>query len=103
MITLCIRYSLNPNKLSDFRTYVEAELDPIRRSGGSPVEYFLPTDFSGPTNEALGLVDLPSLAAYEDYRAKLASDPEHKKNAERLEQSGVIISMNRSIIKRVAK
>lgn len=100
MITLCIRYTLDPNKIADFKAYVEAELDPIRRSGGDVIGYFLPTDFSGPTNEALGLIDLPNLAVYEQYRAALASDPEHKKNAARLEQSGVIVSMNRSIISR---
>src|ERR1700746_1771744 len=101
MITLAIRYTINPNKLSDFKTYIDAELEPIRRSGGKVVGYFLPTDFSGPTNEALGLIELPTLAAYEQYRAALADDPEHKKNVARLEQSGAIVSMNRSIIRRV--
>jgi hypothetical protein len=101
MITLSIRYTIDPNKLSDFKTYIDAELEPIRRSGGKVVGYFLPTDFSGPTNEALGLIELPTLAAYEQYRAALADDPEHKKNVARLEQSGAIVSMNRSIIRRV--
>ncbi len=102
MITLAIRYTIDPNKLSDFKIYVDAELEPIRRSGGKIVGYFLPTDFSGPTNEALGLIDLPTLADYEQYRAALANDPEHKKNAARLEQSGAVVSMNRSIIRRVS-
>jgi NIPSNAP protein len=101
MITLSIRYTIDPNKLSDFKSYVDAELEAIRRSGGKVLGYFLPTDFSGPTNEALGLIDLPTLAAYEQYRAALANDPEHKKNVARLEQSGVILSMNRAIIQRV--
>ena len=68
MVTLCIRYDFNPDKLADFRAYVEAEQGPIERSGGRIVGYFLPTDFAGPTNEAMGLIDLPSLAAYEQYR-----------------------------------
>jgi hypothetical protein len=34
MITLCIRYTFNPDKLPDFKTYVEAEQGPIQRSGG---------------------------------------------------------------------
>jgi len=101
MITLSIRYTIDPNKLSDFKSYVDAELEVIRRSGGKILGYFLPTDFSGPTNEALGLIDLPTLAAYEQYRAALANDSEHKKNVARLEQSGVILSMNRAIIQRV--
>ena len=101
MLTLAIRYTLNPNKLTDFKAYVEAEQEPIRRSGGEILGYFLPTEFSGPTNEALGLIDLPDLGAYERYRTKLANDPDHKKYVARLEQSGVIVAMNRSIIQRV--
>jgi len=101
MITLSIRYTLNPNKLSDFKAYADAEQEPIRRSGGKIVGYFLPTDFSGPTNEALGLIELPSLAAYEQYRKALADDPEHKKNVAQLEQSGVVMAMNRSMIQRM--
>jgi len=67
MITLCIRYTLNPNRLADFKAYVAAELDVIRRSGGETLGYFLPTDFAGPTNEAFGLIDFRTLAAYEQY------------------------------------
>ena len=33
MFTLSIRYTLNPNKLNEFKTYVEAEQGPIRDSG----------------------------------------------------------------------
>src|SRR5580704_17784456 len=100
MITLFLRYTFNPNKIRDFRSYVDTELEPIRRSGGQVIGYFLPTDFAGPTNEACGLIDFESLAAYEIYRATLANDPEHKTNAAQLEESGVIISVNRSLIRR---
>ena len=100
MITLCIRYVFNPDHLADFRAYVEAEQPVIERSGGKIVGYFLPTDFAGPTNEAMGLIDLPSLAAYEQYRQRLADDPDHKKNIGRLEESGAAVAMNRSIIRR---
>ena len=101
MITLCIRYTLNPNKLADFKTYVNAELDPIRRSGGNTLGYFLPTDFAGPSNEALGLIDFQTLAEYEQYRGALANDPDHKENVARFERSGAIVAMNRSFIERV--
>ena len=100
MITLYLRYTIDPNRLDDFKAYVDAELGPIRRSGGQVIGYFLPTDFAGPTNEACGLIDFQSLAAYERYREALANDPEHKKNAARLQESGVIVLVNRSIIKR---
>jgi NIPSNAP len=101
MLTLCIRYIIDPNRVAHFRTYVEAELQAIRRSGGKIVGYFLPTDFAGPTNEAYGLISFSSLAGYEKYRRALAADPLHRKNAAALERSGVIVAMNRSIIEQV--
>ena len=102
MITLCIRYTFNPDKLADVRTYFEAEQGAIERCGGRIVGYFLPTDFAGPTNEAIGLIDLPSLAAYETYRKVLADDPESQRNIARLATAGAGVTMNRSIIRRVA-
>lgn len=101
MITLCIRYTFNPEKLTDFRAYVEAEQEVIERSGGRILGYFLPTDFAGATNEATGLIDLPSLSAYERYRETLAADPGHKKNIARLMTSGAQVAMTRSIVQRV--
>jgi len=103
MFTLCIRYTLNPNRLADFRIYTDAEMDPIRRSGGKIVGYFLPTEFAGPTNEAFGLIEFATLSDYERYRGQLAADAAHKENVSRLEQSGAVLAMNRSFIQRVAQ
>src|SRR5438105_3567805 len=64
MITLYIRYTLDPNKLRDFETYAKALSTPIERCGGVPAGYYLPTKFAGPVNAAVGLIDFPSLAAY---------------------------------------
>ena len=63
MFTLCIHYTIDPNKLADFRKYAEVEQAPIRRSGGQIVGYFLPTDYAGPTNEAYGLIGSAGLRA----------------------------------------
>ena len=101
MLTLCIRYKFNPEKIADIRRYFEEEQPVIERCGGRIVGYFLPTDFAGATDEAIGLIDLPSLAVYEDYREALAADPEHKGNIARLEHSGAQVAMNRSFIRRV--
>ena len=101
MITLYLRYTIDPNKLSDFAEYAAAEQVPIRESGGSILGYFLPTDFAGPTNEGFGLIDFPSLADYEVYRAKLADHPLHKQNAAKLESTGALLSIQRSLIRRV--
>jgi hypothetical protein len=78
MITLLLRYTIDPNKLADIKAYAEAELRPIRESGGNIIGYYLPTDFAGATNEAFGVIEFASLADYEVYRAKLAAHPLHK-------------------------
>ena len=100
MYTLCIRYTLDPNKIRAFRTYVENESNVIREAGGAIVGYFLPTDFAGPTNIAYGLIDFGSLAAYEAYREALADHPAHKRNVAELEGAAAIILMERSIVSR---
>jgi hypothetical protein len=83
--------------LSDIEAYAEAELTPIE-SGDKIVGYYLPTDFAGATNEAFGIIDFPSLAGYEVYRAKLAAHPLHKQYVEKLERSGALLSIQRSLV-----
>jgi hypothetical protein len=100
MYTLCIRYTLDPNRLKHFRDYVEHELEAIRNAGGKIVGYWLPTDFAGPTHIAYGLIDFLSLASYEEYRKALANDPLHQRNAEELTRSGAVLNTERSIIQR---
>jgi hypothetical protein len=101
MITLHLRYTIDPNKISDIRNYVEAEQKPITECGGNIIGYFLPTDFAGATNEVFGIIDFPSLAEYEVYRARLAAHPLHQQYVEALERSGALLSIQRSLIQRV--
>ena len=101
MITLCIRYKFNPDKVKGVESYFENEQRVIERSGGKIVGYFMPTDFAGPNDEAIGLIDIPSISVYEDYRRRLADDPEHKTNVAALTESGATVSMVRSFIRRV--
>jgi NIPSNAP len=101
LITLFPRYTINPNKLSDIAKYAADEQIPIRESGGKILGYFIPTDFAGATNEAIGLIDFPSLAEYETYRTKLAAHPLHKKYVEVLESTGALLSIHRSLVQRV--
>jgi hypothetical protein len=55
MMTLCIRYTLDANKLADFEAYARSLRQPVERCGGKFVGYYLPTKVAGPTNAALGL------------------------------------------------
>ncbi len=101
MITLYIRYKFNPDKIAGIKDYFDNEQRVIERSGGKIVGYFMPTDFAGPNDEAIGLIDIPSVSVYEDYRRRLADDPEHKANVAALGESGATVSMVRSFIQRV--
>jgi hypothetical protein len=101
MITLCIRYTLDPHKLADFEAYARALGPQIERCGGKVAGYYLPTKLAGPTNTALGLIDFANLAAYEEYREKLAADPEAVENLRRAEAARCILNEDRSLIRSV--
>jgi hypothetical protein len=101
MITLCIRYVIDPNQFRNFESYARSWPAPIRRCGGELVGYFLPTKLAGPTDFALALIDFPNLAAYEKYREALLSDPDALLNVAMVEKSGCILSENRSFLQRV--
>ena len=101
MITLSIRYTIDARKRGEFERYARSLGSIIPRCGGGLVGYWLPTKFAGPTNQALALIDFDSLAAYEQYREKLASDPGAAETLRRVEAAGCIVSEERSFIKRV--
>ena len=101
MYTLFLKYIIDPNKLSDWRAYAEAEFAPITESGGHITGYYTPTDFAGATSEAFATIDVGTMADYEVYRAKLAKHPRHQENVRRIEASGAIHSTYRAIIQRV--
>lgn len=101
MLTLCIRYTLDANKLAEFEAYAQSLRKPIERCGGTYVGYYLPTKIAGPTNTALGLIDFPDLAAYERYRDKLGADPDSVESVRRATAACCILNEDRSIVRRV--
>lgn len=101
MYTLFLRYTIDPNKLSDWQTYAQAEFAPIAESGGRITGYYAPTEFAGTTSEAFATIDVGTMAQYEIYRAKLAAHPVHQANVRKIEASGAIHSTYRAIIRRV--
>jgi hypothetical protein len=101
MYTLFLRYTIDPNKLADWKAYAEAEFAPITECGGKISGYYAPTEFSGKTSEAFATIDVGTMAEYEVYRSKLADHPKHKENAAKVEASGAIHSIYRAIIRRI--
>lgn len=101
MITLSIRYTIDARKRQDFEQYARSLHKIIPRCGGELVGYWLPTKFAGPTNAALALIDFPSLAAYEQYRERLAKDNDNQDSVRRADESGCILVEDRAILERV--
>ena len=101
MITLCIRYTIDASKRADFEAYARSVAVPIERCGGKVIGYFSPTKFAGPTNIALSLIDFPSLAAYEQYRERLAKDHDNIESVRRADESGCILVEDRAVLERV--
>jgi NIPSNAP protein len=101
MITVSIRYTINARKRQDFERYARALSGIIPRCGGELVGYWLPTKFAGPDNFALALIDFPSLAAYEQYRERLARDNDNIDSVRRADESGCILVEDRAILEKV--
>ena len=72
MITVFIRYQLDPFKRAQFEEYSKRWLSIIPRCGGDLQGYWMPHE--GTNNIAFALISFESLAAYEAYRARLRSD-----------------------------
>lgn len=54
MYTLCIRYTLDPNRLKHFRDYVEHELEAIRNAGEKSLATGCRPTLPGPTTSPMG-------------------------------------------------
>jgi hypothetical protein len=80
MITCFIRYQIDPYRIDAFERYARAWNEAIPRCGADLIGYFAPHEGSATT--AYGVYSLPDLAAYEQYRARLAADPQGQENYE---------------------
>lgn len=97
MITCYLRYVIDPYKLAEFETYSRMWIPMVNRLGGDHHGYFLPHE--GANNIALALFSFPSLAAYEDYRVRMAGDLECQAAYEFAEQTRCILSFERSFMR----
>lgn len=99
MITCYLRYTIDPYKLADFEHYAMLWIPLVNRLGGTHHGYFMPHE--GANNIALALFSFPSLAAYEDYRARMAEDAECQAAFKFAEQTRCILSYERSFMRPV--
>ncbi|MEO8813563.1 MAG: NIPSNAP family protein [Caulobacteraceae bacterium] len=98
MIVCCIRYTLDPHRLADFEEYARRWPPIIARCGGALIGYFLPKE--GANNRALAMIEFVSLADYEIYRAKLATDEDARANVAHAQETRCILVEDRSFLRR---
>ena len=80
MIACIIRYHIDPAKKTEFEQYARNWGQVIPRCGADLIGYFAPHEGSSTT--AYGVYNIESLAAYEQYRARLKADVGGRANYE---------------------
>ena len=99
MITVFIRYQLDPFKRAIFEEYARRWLAIIPRCGGDLTGYWMPHE--GTNNIASALISFESLAAYESYRAGLRTDKEAMDNFNFAEENKFILVEERTFLRKV--
>jgi hypothetical protein len=99
MITCVIQYTLDPHHIDDFEKYATTWPVIIKRCGGSLTGYYLPKE--GANDYALALIEFGSLAAYEQYRERLAADPDARANRQHAQDTRCILAERRSFLRKV--
>jgi NIPSNAP len=100
MITCFIRYEIDPFKKEHFARYAKVWGSAIPRCGADLIGYLGPHEGSATT--AYGVYNVESLAAYEQYRARLAADAEGKANYEFARAERFILKEDRIFLKKVS-
>ncbi|MCY4333064.1 MAG: NIPSNAP family protein [Litoreibacter sp.] len=97
MLTCIIRYQIDPTKKPQFEQYARTWGQAIPRCGAELIGYYAPHE--GSTTLAYGIYNIPSLAAYETYRGRLAIDPQGQENYEFAMREGFILREDRTFLK----
>jgi hypothetical protein len=97
MLTCCIRYEIDPFKKTQFERYARVWGEAIPRCGADLIGYFSPHE--GSATLAYGLYNIASLAAYEEYRARLAGDPAGRENYQFAARERFILREDRTFLK----
>jgi hypothetical protein len=97
MITCVIRYHIDPVKKAEFEQYARNWGQAIPRCGADLIGYFTPHE--GSTTLAYGIYSIESLAAYEQYKSRLAADPLGRENYEFAKRGGFLLREDRTFLK----
>ncbi|MEW1776927.1 NIPSNAP family protein [Streptomyces sp. NPDC086777] len=99
MISVHIRYEIDPEHTADFEEYGRRWIALINRFGGTHHGYFLPSE--GDSDVAYAVFSFPSLAQYEQYRMDSTTDPECQEAFELARRTGCIRRYERRFLRPV--
>lgn len=97
MITCIIRYHIDPAKKTEFEQYARTWGQAIPRCGADLIGYFAPHE--GSSTLAYGIYSIESLAAYEQYKQRLAADPLGRENYEFAQRERFLLREDRTFLK----
>lgn len=97
MLTCVIRYHIDPTKKDLFARYARNWGQAIPRCGADLVGYYSPHE--GSTTTAYGIYNIDSLAAYEEYRARLGNDPLGRENYEFAQREQFVLREERIFLR----
>lgn len=97
MLTCVIRYQIDPTKRAQFETYARNWGQAIPRNGADLIGYYAPHE--GSSTLAYGIYNIPSLAAYEAYRERLAADPLGQENYAFAQSEKFILREDRTFLR----
>jgi hypothetical protein len=99
MVTIHLRYVIDPYKLAAFEEYGRRWITLVNRFGGNHHGYLMPSE--GTSNVAYALFTFPSLAAYEVYRAAAATDADCQATMALEAKARSIVSYERTFLRPV--
>ncbi len=97
MLTCIIRYQIDPTKKDQFTQYARNWGQAIPRAGADLIGYYAPHE--GSSTLAYGIYNIDSLAEYEAYRVRLATDPLGRENYEFAQKEKFILREDRTFLK----
>ena len=96
MITCIIRYQIDPYQRDAFAEYARNWGRIIPECGGHLIGYFLP--YEGTNDVGWGLIGFQSLAAYEEYRARLRAHAGARENFAMAQTKRFILREERNFV-----
>lgn len=99
VVTCHLRYEIDPAQIEAFERFAHRWMELVDKHGGTHHGYFLPSE--GASDIAYALFTFPSLAEYERYRAKFATDPDFAAADRIREESGCVRRFQRTFLRPV--